>query len=127
MVCCRLLAARSAPPGALAATPYDAAIRTAARRHFPAAWDWRILKAMVYQESRFDPEARSAAGALGLCQIMPATAGDLGLRPEQLLQPALNLDAGARLLRRHWDAVRGPDDAPPRWDRSRAAVAAYQC
>ena len=43
-------------------------------------WDWRLLAAQTYQESRFKPRARSWAGAMGLLQIMPATARDLGVR-----------------------------------------------
>lgn len=40
----------------------------------------------------------SPAGALGVMQIMPATAEGLGYAPEQMLQPAQNIDAGARLM-----------------------------
>ena len=42
-------------------------------------WDWRLLAAQCYQESTFDPKARSWAGACGLMQIMPGTADHLGL------------------------------------------------
>ncbi len=42
-------------------------------------WDWRLLASLIYQESRFDPEARSWAGASGLMQLMPETAEDLGV------------------------------------------------
>ncbi|MBO5800078.1 MAG: transporter substrate-binding domain-containing protein [Paludibacteraceae bacterium] len=41
-------------------------------------WDWRLLASMAYQESRFNPDAVSWAGAMGLMQIMPATAKNLG-------------------------------------------------
>ncbi|TMK23534.1 MAG: transporter substrate-binding domain-containing protein [Actinobacteria bacterium] len=37
-------------------------------------WDWRLLASQAFQESRFKPEARSWAGAVGLLQLMPATA-----------------------------------------------------
>ena len=36
-------------------------------------WDWRLLAALVYQESRFIPDVRSPKGAYGLMQLMPAT------------------------------------------------------
>ncbi|MCF0186477.1 MAG: transglycosylase SLT domain-containing protein, partial [Bacteroidaceae bacterium] len=40
-------------------------------------WDWRLLAAQAYQESGFDPQATSWAGAQGLIQIMPGTAKEL--------------------------------------------------
>ena len=43
-----------------------------------ARWDWRLMAAQCYQESCFDPQARSWAGARGLMQIMPNTAAHLG-------------------------------------------------
>ncbi len=51
------------------------------RKHAPAlGWDWRLLASLAYQESRFDPKAKSWAGAMGLMQIMPDTARLLGVR-----------------------------------------------
>lgn len=61
-------------------------------------WDWRLMAAQCYQESTFDPNARSWAGALGLMQIMPGTAAHLGLPMEQIHQPEANIAAGARYL-----------------------------
>ena len=58
--------------------------------------------ALVYQESRFNPCAKSSAGAMGLAQLMPGTASDLGVDPHNIEQ---NLRGGARYykqqLRRH--------------------------
>jgi soluble lytic murein transglycosylase-like protein len=125
IACCALLARQAGAPDALGPTRYDAAIQRAARRHLPPGWDWRIFKAMVYQESRFDAAAVSAVGAVGLCQLMPAAAAQLGVRPADLFRADLNLDAGARYLRHCWDDLDGLDDLPPRWDRSRVAIAAY--
>jgi hypothetical protein len=51
--------------------------------------------ALVYQESRFNPCARSRAGAIGLAQLMPATASALGVNPHSIVE---NLQGGARYL-----------------------------
>jgi membrane-bound lytic murein transglycosylase F len=42
-----------------------------------ANWDWRLLASLIYKESRFDPDAVSWAGAVGLMQLMPYTYADL--------------------------------------------------
>ncbi|MFU0505738.1 transglycosylase SLT domain-containing protein [Pseudaminobacter sp. NGMCC 1.201702] len=52
--------------------------------------------ALVYQESRFNPCAGSSAGAIGLSQLMPGTASDLGVNPYDIEQ---NLRGGARFYR----------------------------
>ena len=50
------------------------------KRNAPAiGWDWRLLAAQTYQESRFEPNARSWAGAQGLLQLMPATAREVNV------------------------------------------------
>jgi soluble lytic murein transglycosylase-like protein len=56
----------------------------------------RLLAALVQEESGFDPNARSRAGAMGLTQLMPATAAALGVSDPW--NPAENLDAGAAYL-----------------------------
>lgn len=63
-----------------------------------AGWDWRLLAAQCYQESTFDPQARSWAGACGLMQIMPSTADHLGLPRSQIYEPEANVAAAARLI-----------------------------
>lgn len=64
----------------------------AARRH---GLDPALMRAVMTAESGGDISARSPVGAIGLMQLMPATARELGVDPED---PAQNLDGGARYL-----------------------------
>ena len=60
---------------------------------------WRaLIQALIWQESRFVIRAESPVGAFGLTQIMPGTAGDLGIFPEYRNSPYLQVEGGARYL-----------------------------
>ena len=61
-------------------------------------WDWRLLAAVAYKESKFDPTVTSWAGACGLMQIMPKTALSLGLTEEEFYDPEKNIRAAAHYL-----------------------------
>ena len=60
--------------------------------------DWRLLAAICYQESCFDPKARSWAGACGLMQVMPQTAESVGLSVDQIFDPEANVEAAAKVI-----------------------------
>lgn len=77
---------------ALARRPYGKAIIAAADRH---AVDPLLVAAIVTVESRFDPEAVSYRGAVGLMQVLPSTAA---LPDGELADPQVNLDAGVGYL-----------------------------
>ena len=64
---------------------------------------------LVKLESEFNPKAVSSAGAIGLTQLMPATARffQKGVRAEQLYEPGLNLRIGLRYLRTLMDEYKG--------------------
>ena len=66
----------------------------------------QLLAAVIYQESKFDPGARSSSGAVGLMQLLPETGQGIADRtggdawqPEDLLEPELNIRYGAWYLR----------------------------
>ena len=58
--------------------------------------DPAVLHGLIQQESGFDPEAQSSAGAAGLTQLMPGTASSLGVANP--LNPAESIEGGARYL-----------------------------
>ncbi|HYV15162.1 MAG TPA: lytic transglycosylase domain-containing protein [Conexibacter sp.] len=88
--------------GAPGTTPYDSLVTSAAQRY---GLDPAILHGLIQQESGFNPNATSGAGALGLTQLMPGTAAGLGVTNP--LDPAQSIDGGARYLRRQLDAFGG--------------------
>lgn len=100
-------------------SPYDSHFK----RHGSAInWDWRLLAAQCYQESGFDPNAVSWAGARGLMQIMPSTAQHLNLPMEQIYHPERNIQAATRYLRE----LEGKfSDINPREERLWFVLAAY--
>ncbi|PID88700.1 MAG: lytic transglycosylase F [Bacteroidia bacterium] len=60
-------------------------------------WDWRLLAALVYQESNFNNSAKSRAGAFGLMQLMPKTAKRYGVN--HLSSGEENITGGIKFLR----------------------------
>lgn len=76
-----------------AISPYDSTIKAQAVR---LNWDWRLLASQIYQESQFDPSAKSWAGAVGLMQLMPTTAKEYGGR--NLNDPIESIEVGVNYL-----------------------------
>ena len=62
-------------------------------------WDWRLLTAQIYKESRFDANTKSWRGAVGLMQMMPKTAKSYGIEPKQLVNPEINIQGGVKHLK----------------------------
>lgn len=87
-----------------------------------ARWDWRLMAAQCYQESTFDPNARSWAGACGLMQIMPGTADHLGLPRDKIYDPEANIAAAARYLK---ELTGYFGDIPDRQERTHFVLACY--
>ena len=76
-------------------SPYDQIIRKYASE---LGWDWRMLAAVIYQESKFSINSTSHRGAKGLMQVMPQTAAHYGVN--DLLNPEQNIKAGTQHLKR---------------------------
>lgn len=81
--------------GYASASPYDELLKKHAET---LGWDWRMLCALVWQESRFHIEAKSRRGAEGLMQMIPRTAGKFG--NGDMLDPDANIEAGVKYLSR---------------------------
>jgi membrane-bound lytic murein transglycosylase F len=95
------------------------------RRYFQAAGkryglDWRLVAALAYQESYWDPEAESLTGVRGLMMLTESTAADLGVSSR--LDPVEAIFAGARYLA-HLHKRVGPEVVEP--GRTYMALAAY--
>jgi soluble lytic murein transglycosylase len=95
---------------------FDDEIMAVAQKHGLSPF---LVKAVVWRESRFDPNARGRKGEIGLMQIMPATADEWakahpvgGISPAMLYNPTLNLDIGCWYLRRALDRWTGSTSDP---------------
>ena len=76
-------------------SPYDSLIRVHSAE---IGWDWRLLAALIWQESRFRIDLQSPKGAKGLMQMIPQTANRYEM--EDLLNPDTNIATGVRHLAR---------------------------
>lgn len=63
-------------------------------------WDWRLLAAQAYQESAFDPQAVSHMGAMGLMQLMPGTAREVGVAQADVFDPKTNVQGAVKYINR---------------------------
>jgi len=74
---------------------YDPLFKAAAKT---LDWDWRLLASIAYQESKFDPESKSWAGAIGLMGLMPQTAEANELDTANLTDPEGNIKAATNYI-----------------------------
>lgn len=99
-------------------TPWDEVFQKTGKDHDV---DWRLLAAQCYQESRFDPSARSPFGAIGVMQFLPSTAKELGCGDP--LQPGAAILCAGRFVGKLVKRYTEPEVALK--DRVRFALAAY--
>lgn len=96
---------------------FDAFFKKAAEK---SGWDWRLLAAISYQESKFNPNALSFGGAYGMMQFMPNTGPHYGVYPDS--PPEVQIMGGAKKLmadEKFWTDV--TDD----FERKKFAMASY--
>lgn len=81
---------------------FDGMIAEASTKH---GVDPSLIRAVIRQESAFDPNAKSWAGAQGLMQLMPGTASDMGVK--DVFNPYDNIMGGTKYLRMLMDRFDG--------------------
>lgn len=86
-------------------------------------YDWQLLAAIAFCESRFNPSVESRFGAFGLMQVMPATAKAMGVDPSALGIPDQNVFAAAKILARFDEAFK--NKIPDPQERLKFVVASY--
>lgn len=105
------------PKGAI--SPYDHLFK----KYAPLInWDWRLLAALAFHESRFDTSEVSWAGAAGLMQLMPRTAANFGLDKDTKFDPEMNIEAGVQYIKSLNLAFRQVDNKE---ERIKFILAAY--
>lgn len=84
--------------------------------------DWRLLAAIAYQESTFNTDAKSWAGAAGLMGLMPSTAKGLGVTGDNVYDPEISIKAGAAYLHTLLRSFKSVSDYT---ERMKMALASY--
>ncbi|MGM0582341.1 MAG: transglycosylase SLT domain-containing protein [Bacteroidota bacterium] len=99
-------------------SPFDEEIKATAEK---IGWDWKLLSALIYQESKFDPNVKSWAGAIGLMQMMGPTAQEFGAT--NLYDPTQSLSAGGKYI--NWLQNAFKKDVEDSVERQKFILAAY--
>lgn len=107
--------------GSRSISAYDDMMRRAAAE---SGHDWRLLSAIAYHESRFNPEAVSKVGAFGLMQIMPRVAEQFNVPQEEAFEPEMNIRLASKLLNKINRSLKLSDSASEE-DRLSLMLASY--
>ena len=82
------------PKGSI--SPYDRFFK----KYAPVInWDWRLLAALAFHESGFDPTNESWSGAAGIMQLMPKIALKFGLDKKTVFDPEMNIEASVQYIK----------------------------
>ncbi len=100
-------------------SPYDVYFKRYASL---IGWDWRLLAALAYHESRFKNMPISPRGAMGVMQLMPITAVAFGLDSISVCDPELNIKAGTHYLKYLQRVYKEIDDVD---ERNKFMLASY--
>lgn len=98
-------------------SPYDDIIKKYASK---TDWDWRLLSALIFQESKFRLQQESWAGAYGLMQFMPSVGPSYGVYPDS--PPEIQIKGGIKKLQ---DDIRGWKNIPDSIQRIKFTIATY--
>jgi membrane-bound lytic murein transglycosylase F len=101
-------------------SPFDHLFRKYAAH---IGWDWRLIAAQGYCESRFDSTQVSWAGARGIMQLMPRVARAYGLTDDNMTDNEANIEAAAKIIASHERAL--ASKIPDTEERRKFVVAAY--
>jgi membrane-bound lytic murein transglycosylase F len=96
---------------------YDALFQKEAQKY---DWDWKLIAALAYQESKFNPDAVSFGGAYSMMQFMPEVGPKYGVYPGS--PPEIQIAGGVKKL--HADFRSWPD-IPDKTQRQKFALASY--
>lgn len=100
---------------------YDSIIKMHADK---IGWDWRLVSSLIYQESKFDPDVESWAGAMGLMQILPSTANKFISDEQDITNPENNISAGTTYLKNLYAKWSSVEDT---LQRIKFTMASYNC
>ena len=99
---------------------YDSIIKRLAKYH---DFDWKLIAAIIHQESRFRPAIVSPVGAFGLMQLMPSVAKTYHINFKNLSSPTLNIETGTKYFRWIYNHFDKPEYATE--DKIKFSLAAY--
>ncbi|MCH5232932.1 MAG: transglycosylase SLT domain-containing protein [Muribaculaceae bacterium] len=101
-------------------SPYDALFRKYADT---SGYDWKLLAAIAYCESRYQPDVVSRFGATGLMQVMPSSAGGVGMGDVSLLNPDNNVATASKMIAKLDKTLQNLIEDPD--ERMKFVIAAY--